>query len=67
MASLDLQFSDAGETKNGVYEHKVDVADQDSVNKAFDAFVKQLGGLDVLVNVAGVEVGGPSENIPDSD
>ncbi|WP_164215236.1 SDR family oxidoreductase [Virgibacillus sp. YIM 98842] len=67
VAALDLQFSDAGETSNGIYRHKVDVANMDSVSRAFDASVKELSGLDVLVNVAGVEVGGPSEDIPDSD
>lgn len=67
VAALDLQFSDTGETKDGIYRHKVDVADKTSVDQAFKAAVENLGGLDVLVNVAGVEVGGPSENIPDKD
>lgn len=67
VASLDLQFSDTSEIKDGVFHHKVDVADQESVNQAFEASVEFLGGLDVLVNVAGVEVGGPSHEIPDSD
>lgn len=67
VAALDLQFDEAGETKEGVFRRKVDVADQDSVHQAFEASVQFLGGLDVMVNVAGVEVGGPSENIPDSD
>lgn len=53
--------------KDGVFRHKVDVADKESVNRAFEKSVEFLGGLDVMVNVAGVEVGGPSHEIPDSD
>lgn len=67
VASLDLQFNEPGEMKDGVFRHKVDVADKESVNRAFEKSVEFLGGLDVMVNVAGVEVGGPSHEIPDSD
>lgn len=67
VAALDLQFSDAGEEVDGVYRHKVDVADKESVETAFKQSVDHLGGLDVLVNVAGVERGGPSHEIPDDE
>lgn len=65
VASLDLQFNETGEDKEGVFQRQVDVADKTSVEEAFKDSVEFLGGLDVLVNVAGVEVGGPSEEIPD--
>lgn len=67
VAALDLQFREHGEVKDGVFHYKVDVADKESVHQAFKESIQHLGALDVLVNVAGVEVGGPSDNIPDSD
>ncbi|WP_409271528.1 SDR family NAD(P)-dependent oxidoreductase [Neobacillus sp. SCS-31] len=65
VAALDLQFSDAGEVVDEIYRHHVDVANNESVVTAFEKAVGHLGGLDVLVNVAGVERGGPSHEIPD--
>lgn len=43
------------------------MADFESVKKAFQAAVEHLGGLDVMVNVAGIERGGPSEAIPEEE
>src|SRR5690606_14133629 len=45
----------------------LDVSDRAAVSRVFDEIVAELGGLDVLVNVAGIERGGPSHEIPDSD
>lgn len=68
VAALDLQFKKEGEhTADGVFRHFVDVANKQSVIDAFEKSVAALGGLDVMVNVAGIERGGPSEDIPDED
>ncbi|MCE0767803.1 SDR family oxidoreductase [Pseudonocardia kujensis] len=40
-----------------------DVSDRVSVDAAIDAFVDDLGGLDLLVNVAGIERRAPAEEI----
>lgn len=66
VASVDLSFED-GTGADGVLQRKLNVADTPAVTKVFDELVAELGGLDVLVNVAGIERGGPSENIPDAD
>jgi len=75
VASLDL-LDDAGQaaaeaaTNDGPghasYRH-CDVSDRSSVNEAFDVVTKDLGGLDVMVNVAGVERRAPAETIEDAD
>lgn len=44
-----------------------DVRDRAAVQAAFDAAVAWLGGLDALVNVAGVERACPAEDIADAD
>lgn len=66
VAAVDLGFED-GTGPDGVIQRKLDVADTPTVGKVFDDVVGELGGLDVLVNVAGIERGGPSEDIPDDD
>ncbi len=66
VAALDMKFNNS-ENVDGVFRSHVDVSDKESVNNAFEEAVKQLGGVNVLVNVAGIERGGPSEDIPDSD
>ena len=66
VAAFDLQFED-GTSADGVVQRKLNVADMADVTKAFDDAAAELGGLDVLVNVAGIERGGPSEGIPDAD
>ena len=67
VAALDLKFKDTEDATDGIYRHHVDVSNQESVQSAFKQAVSELGGLDVLVNVAGIERGGPSSDIPDSD
>jgi NAD(P)-dependent dehydrogenase (short-subunit alcohol dehydrogenase family) len=44
-----------------------DVSQREPVQQAFDAAVKQLGGLDALINVAGVERKAPAEDISQGD
>lgn len=67
VAALDLKF-DPSESRSGdVIRRQCDVADKAAVTAVFDEVVGALGGLDVLVNVAGIERGGPSAEIPDAD
>ena len=44
-----------------------DVSDRPSVTAAFDEAARELGGLDALVHVAGVERAAPAEEITDAD
>ncbi|BCJ67718.1 SDR family NAD(P)-dependent oxidoreductase [Polymorphospora rubra] len=67
VAALDRQFGTAGTTPDNIVRRHCDVADRAGVTTVFDEVVGLLGGLDVLVNVAGVERGGPSDDIPDAD
>ena len=67
VAALDLQFKNSETDPKGVLRTNVDVADSESVNRAFKEAVDYLGGLDVMMNVAGIERGGPSSDIPDAD
>lgn len=66
VAAVDLSF-EGGTGPGGVIQRKLNVADKAAVASVFDDVVSELGGLDVLVNVAGIERGGPSEDIPDED
>jgi NAD(P)-dependent dehydrogenase (short-subunit alcohol dehydrogenase family) len=47
--------------------HRGDVSVRSEVHDAFRAAVDWMGGLDVLVHVAGVETGGPPERETDAD
>lgn len=58
VAAVDLNFED-GTGADGALQRKLNVADTPAVTKVFDELVAELGGLDVLVNVAGIERGGP--------
>jgi NAD(P)-dependent dehydrogenase (short-subunit alcohol dehydrogenase family) len=42
---------------------RVDLADRDSARELVDACVKELGGLDVLVNLAGIDLEAPAERL----
>lgn len=46
---------------------KVDVTNQGEVNKAFTATVQEFGGLDICLNVAGVCVHQPAEEITEKN
>lgn len=67
VAALDVQFSTDEQSSERLFKHYVDVSKMDSVTEAFRKSVDFLGGLDVMVNVAGIETGGPSESIPEED
>jgi len=45
----------------------MDVDDDESVKSAFEAIYEQAGNIDVLVNNAGIAIGGPVEELPLSD
>ncbi|GAA4667251.1 SDR family NAD(P)-dependent oxidoreductase [Gordonia humi] len=51
------------EDADASFEH-VDVADQQSVDRAVDSAVDTLGGLDVLIHAAGIAPFAPSESTP---
>jgi sorbose reductase len=46
---------------------KVDVTNKSEVDAAFTATAKELGGLDICVNVAGVCIHQPAEETPEKD
>jgi NAD(P)-dependent dehydrogenase (short-subunit alcohol dehydrogenase family) len=67
-AVVDLN-ADAAEAKakeigNGAIAFPCDVSDPGSVKKAVDGAVTELGGLDILVNSAGVVFLAPAEDLP---
>ena len=55
------------EAGDGATFLRCDVADRDQVVAAVDRAVAQLGGLDVMANVAGVERRTPAEDIADAE
>ena len=54
----------AKEIGNGALAFPCDVSDPVSVKKAVDGAVRELGGLDILVNSAGVVFLAPAEELP---
>jgi len=46
---------------------QVDVSDPEQVRSGLAQAVETLGGLDVLFNIAGIELGSPAETIPGED
>lgn len=57
----------AGEAGPNVDYHRCDVSSRDEVFTAFERAAADLGGLDVLAHVAGVERGSPAEDITDAE
>src|SRR5919198_2797099 len=57
----------AAEAGPAVTYYHCDVARRAEIDDVFARAVAALGGLDVLVNVAGVERGTPAEDIPDAE
>ena len=64
VAVLDL---DPGEGGDGVLAVTADVADDDSVQRAVDTVVRELGGVDVLVNNAGIGAQGTVADNPSAE
>src|SRR5881396_178472 len=71
VASLDVNDEGgrpvAAEAGPDVTYYHCDVARRAQVDEVFARAAAALGGLDVLVNVAGVERGTPAEDIPDAE
>jgi len=74
LALADIDEAGMAETANlarvdGVLvsQHRVDVADREAVAEFPHAVVAEHGGVDVLVNNAGVAVGGTFEQVSDED
>ncbi|MEU1854095.1 SDR family oxidoreductase [Streptomyces sp. NPDC019990] len=64
VAVLDLDPSSVGKP---LLAHRADVTDDASVRRAVSAAVADLGGLDVLVNNAGIGAQGTVEDNPDDE
>ena len=67
VAVLDLAPAPEGKLPEGTVVVLADVADDASVRTAVDAAVAQLGGLDVLVNNAGIGAQGTVEHSTDAE
>jgi 2-deoxy-D-gluconate 3-dehydrogenase len=65
-AALDEVAAEAGGSGE-VVAHRADVADSDSVTELVRACVDRLGGIDGLVNAAGVHAIGPSLELEDAE
>jgi glucose 1-dehydrogenase len=64
VASLDLRPT---EPTTGVEEISADVSDEHSTLKAVDRAAELLGGIDVLINNAGIQISRPSEELSSAD
>jgi NAD(P)-dependent dehydrogenase (short-subunit alcohol dehydrogenase family) len=51
----------------GVLTRRCNIADKADVDAVFDAFVAELGGLDVLVHAAGIHGSQPADQIGEAD
>ena len=71
VASLDVDDERgravAAEAGAAVRYFHCDVSRREEVREVFDVAAAQLGGLDVMANVAGVERRTPAEDIPDDE
>jgi len=56
--ALAQELSEAGHVAHGA---RVDIASRDSARELIDGCVEQLGGVDVLVNLAGIDIEAPAE------
>ncbi len=75
VASLDIRdelgkrVAEEAERKGpgSVYFYHCDISVRSQVEKVFEIAVRQIGGLDIMANIAGIELGAPAEMIEDSD
>lgn len=61
LSGVDEAITDA--FTNSTYSVTADVSDPESVERVIDGTVRELGSLDILVNVAGVSTNTPTEDI----
>ena len=64
VGKVAADFTERGYKARGI---QVDIGDREACKKAFDKAVEIMGGLDVLVNCAGVQARHPSEEFPMED
>ena len=69
VAVLDLNYASALETAQQIGGHavQVDVANEDSTAAAIENAARAMGGIDGLVNAAGIMIVGPLGEVPVSD
>ena len=62
--ALAAQLTDA---RRRAVAARVDLADRQSVEQLVDSVVQQLGGLDILVNLASIDLEAKAEQFPEAD
>jgi len=57
--AADLKAPAWGEKTDAFYPVEMDVSDEDPVNKTVQAYCEKLGGIDILINNAGIAIESP--------
>lgn len=63
----ELKESLPEDVRSNVHAYKCDVSSEESVDAAFDWIIETFGGVDILINNAGVYFGGNLSTIPIED
>jgi NAD(P)-dependent dehydrogenase (short-subunit alcohol dehydrogenase family) len=66
-AELDRAIGILDSAKGNLFGHRCDVTDPDQLGGFFDEVVNRWGGIDALVNNAGIMTVGPLEDMTESD
>jgi 2-keto-3-deoxy-L-fuconate dehydrogenase len=67
VAVLDLDLGDLKDARGAIVAHRADVTDDTSVRAAVSAVVEEFGGLEILVNNAGIGAQGTVEDNDDAE